>query len=118
MLFAGKILVTTGTGDHGGWLPGKHSEVIDVLNEKVICEDLARAPWGENRATGGLINERPLICGGCCDKKGIYGCFTIGKSNNNKFEKVLNHIRSPVTSLVVGNKVSSSLVHKVTGMLL
>ena len=108
MLFTGKILVTTGTG--GGFPPGMNSEVIDVLNEKVICEDLPKAPWGVGRATGGLINETPLICGGCCGQ-GLSGCFTIGKSKNNKFTNIMNHHRSPTTSLVVGDKVSPILVN-------
>ena len=104
-MFSGKILVTTGTG--GGLPPGMNSEVIDVLNEKVICEDLSKAPWGVGRATGGLINGTPLICSGGWNK----GCFTVGKSQNIKFPNIMNHHRSPTTSLVVGDKVSPILVN-------
>ena len=50
-----------------------YSEVIDVLDEKVICQDFPQTPYETYYARGGLIDGTPVVCGGYLKNK----CFTI-----------------------------------------
>ena len=40
------------------------SEVIDIGNLEVNCSKLPKYPTSVSYGTGGLVNERPIICGG------------------------------------------------------
>lgn len=72
--FLGKLLITTGSPEN----EGRYSEVIDVLNEKVTCQDLPQTPHNTIHAVGGLIDGTPVVCGGYPWRK---KCFTITKTS-------------------------------------
>jgi hypothetical protein len=64
------------------------TEVIDVVNSDNNCRPLANIPFDEiEGVTGGLIGNKPVICGGAIDyQKGDYrkDCFVIGQSVTNQ----------------------------------
>ena len=43
---------------------GLHSEVIDIDNEDIECNELAVAHYPIQGAAGGLVSGKPMICGG------------------------------------------------------
>ena len=62
---------------------GFHSEVIDLVNPNVSCQNLANFPINVSFAFGGLLEDKvPLVCGGYNDQfKSEFGqskCFTVG----------------------------------------
>ena len=82
---------------------GIHSEVIDLIDGDSICEDLANAPYQMNVGTGGLVNSKPLVCGGSYSGH-LNKCFILGEN------KTINmaHERNHPSSVVINNKVSLS----------
>ena len=57
---------------------GRASEVIDISNPNLSCDDLADALTPRGGAVGGLLDGRPMICAG----KGF---------NNNEMETWYQH---------------------------
>ena len=78
-------------------------EVIDLYNEKSICERLDDDTIFSNSdgswATGGLVNNQPVLC------RYEY-CHVLGQSNKIK----LNEQRHKSSSIVVDNKVSCQTI--------
>ena len=98
-----KLLVTTG---HPGSTSRK-SEVIDILNSGTICEDLPDAPRNLYWGLGGMINGKPMVCGGSCDAcgAGINTCFFLGQTTT------INMIypRARSSSIAINNTVRISI---------
>ena len=71
---------------------GLHSEIIDIANEDRECNELAKFPHSVESAAGGLVNGKPMICGGF-NQDPITGtsnkCFVIGgnQSVNMEYER-------------------------------
>ena len=40
------------------------TEVIDIMDETKVCNNLGDFPVLVSWATGGLVNEKPIVCGG------------------------------------------------------
>ena len=56
-----KLLVTTGYEFENG----RKSEILDLLNPDVVCEDLNDFRYDVRYATGGIIdNDTIIVCGG------------------------------------------------------
>ena len=91
------LLVTHGSPN------GDKFEVIDLDNEKSICERLDDDTILSNSdggwATGGLVNNQSVLC------RYEY-CHVLGQSNKIK----LNEKRHKSSSIVVGNKVSCQTI--------
>ena len=43
---------------------GFHSEVIDIGNDDIECNELEKVPYPIQGAAGGLVGGKPMICGG------------------------------------------------------
>ena len=48
--------------------PIRTTEIFDIEHRNAQCDNLANFPIGLIHATGGLINQRPIICGGESDE--------------------------------------------------
>ena len=96
----GKILIITGNPYYNGI----SSEVIDMNNENINCQDLIYAPYQIVGGTGGLVKGRALICGGYENGVGDSNkCWILGKSKiiPMAYERVAS------SSIVIQDKVSS-----------
>ena len=82
---------------------GIHSEVVDLINEDSICEDLTNAPYQMNVGTGGLVNSKPLVCGGSYNGD-LNKCFILGENKTI----YMAHERNHLSSIVINDKVSFS----------
>ena len=76
-VFLGKVLVTTGIP----YDSSVKTEVVDLANN-AKCESLPNFPYEAFSATGGLIGQTPVICGGSRWNNGVPDsydqCFTLG----------------------------------------
>ena len=89
MLLSGKLLVVTGD---------RHTEIIDLLNTDITCDNPPDYPYQVTQATGGLISNLPLVCGGnTYDGSYISKCFVIGSYNTDEIELI--HPRQASASL-------------------
>ena len=62
---------------------GLHTEVIDLENEHAVCHELVKSSYPAQGATGGLINGKPMICGGFYEDPltgGSNRCFIAGET--------------------------------------
>ena len=68
---------------------GLHSEVIYLDNEDVECHEMANSIHPVQGATGGLVNGKPMICGGF-NQNPITGtsnkCFVLGENQSITME--------------------------------
>ena len=61
---------------------GLHSEVIDIGNDDIECNELEKVPYPVQGATGGLVSGKPIICGGFNGNPltgGSKNCFILGE---------------------------------------
>ena len=61
---------------------GLHSEVIDIGNEDIECNELEMVPYPIQGAAGGLVGGKPMICGGYSENlcTGVSNkCFILGE---------------------------------------
>ena len=89
-----KILVTTGYDSNGDYITS--SEVIDLLNPNVTCQDWPDYPIGVRGAIGGFLDESVLACGGYSNDGVTDRCFKLDQS------KV-----SEIPGLKVGSRLSA-----------
>ena len=63
---------------------GLHSEIIDIANEDRECNELAKFPHSVESAAGGLVNGKPMICGGFYEnvQEGSDKCFILGEEQS------------------------------------
>ena len=86
LIFIAKILVTTGYPDDHS----VHSEVIDSVNPNSICQPLPNLPVPIRTALGGLLNNKPIICGGFSVVFGKQNqCYFVGSN------EVINELIQP-----------------------
>ena len=97
-----KLLVVTGGFDDQYYNDGLKSEIIDLENENLVCEDLSNAPYVISYGTGGFVNNNPVICGGFDGSKQLNICFVLGQNDI----LTLEYARSVAASIVFNNKVS------------
>jgi len=94
-----KVLVTTGFIEGDGLENARVSEVIDVINTGDVCSNLDKAPTQRWASVGGVVNGRPLICGGFNGVQSFKDCFYIeGEPAQNLS---MTRIRSFATSAVM-----------------
>ena len=85
---------------------GLHSEVIDIDNEDIECDELANAIFPVQGAAGGLVSGKPLICGGFNENPltgGSNKCFIIGENQPITME---NERSYPASSFISKDKAS------------
>ena len=92
----------TGGFDDQYYNDGLKSEIIDLENENLVCEDLSNAPYVISYGTGGFVNNNPVICGGFDGSKQLNICFVLGQNDI----LTLEYARSVAASIVFNNKVS------------
>ena len=64
------------TGGIGPKSSTKQSQVMD-LNSPNTCTNLPSFPYAIFSGAGGVLNGRPIICGGCTS-----GCLSTGQSHS------------------------------------
>ena len=106
IIFTAKLLVTTGTF-MDTYDNGLHSEVIDIDNEFMICDELASAAYPMKGGAGGLVKGKPIICGGFYEDPlngGFNKCFILGENQS----KIMEHQRAyPAGISISKDKVSN-----------
>ena len=100
-----KLLVTTGYYDDS-YENGLHSEVIYLDDADIECHELEKSAHPVQGAAGGLVNGKPIICGGF-NQNPITGtsnkCFVLGENHSITME----HERSYPSSISISkDKVS------------
>ena len=92
------ILVTTGfIGDDQE--TGRTSEVIDLFNPNISCSNLEKAPSQRWASVGGVLNGRPLICGGFNPPFSFQDCFYVQGDHNQNISMIQK--RSFASSVVM-----------------
>ena len=85
---------------------GLHSEVIDIENQNIQCEELPNSVQPVEGAAGGLVSGKPVICGGFSEDPftgASNKCFILGENQ----PIIMEHERSYSTSISISsNKVS------------
>ena len=64
---------------------GLHSEVIDIDNESMTCDELASSAHPIKGGAGGLVRGKPMICGGFFETPltgGYNKCFILGENQS------------------------------------
>ena len=69
--------MTTGFIGDEGQETGRTSEVIDLNNPSISCNNLETAPSERWASVGGLLNGRPIICGGFYPPFSFQDCFFV-----------------------------------------
>ena len=64
------------------------NEVLDLTNENVECKNLAPFVKDINGATGSLIDDEPVICGGYTNEGFSDECYTIDEFKTKLFNKM------------------------------
>ena len=97
-----KILVVTGRP----YSSGINSEIISFRTDIDTYSD---SPHGLYGGTGGVVNNRALICGGYVNISGAKRnkCLFLGKSGWIEFTDMI-HERAYASSIVINDKVSIS----------
>ena len=85
---------------------GLHSEVIDIHNEDIECNELEKVPYPIQGAAGGLVSGKPMICGGYSEDLftgASNKCFILGENK----PIIMEHQRAyPASISISSNKVS------------
>ena len=82
-IFTDKLLVTTGSYKDS-YENGFYSEVIDIDNENMRCNQLPNSAYPVQGAAGGLVGGKPMICGGFYETPltgGSNKCFILGETH-------------------------------------
>merc|ERR1711973_888677 len=103
-----RVLVATGFIQGDGLENARTSEVVDVTaGEDKTCKSLDQAPNNRWASIGGVLNGRPLICGGFNGTNSFRDCFWLGPKPD-KIEVSLSQIRSFATSLVMTDAITGN----------
>ena len=70
-------------------------------NPNITCSNLGSAPNGRWASVGGLVNHKPLICGGFNGTHSFKDCFTVQGNVSNQQNISMTQIRSFATSVVL-----------------
>ena len=100
-----KVLVITGIGPESNYTIGKRAEIIDLENSKAKCASLPDFPGKFYSSVGGLLDNKPVICGGFDDGTMSDQCFEL--DDNKKFQPStkLSTRRSNAAAVVIDDKV-------------
>ena len=93
----GKLLVTSGYPVN----QGIHTEIIDLINPDIKCDNLQDLPIELDLAFGGLLENRPIICGGHSNLTYETNCFEIG---TNEIIAELNQPRCCGANMVLNEE--------------
>ena len=94
-----KVLVTTGLGEGSEELAD--TEVLDLVNPNLKCQNLPPFPRGKYGATGALVNkDYAIVCGG--NKHGDE-CHTIDKNQIRPLQNLTNARYSAASVAVNGS---------------
>jgi len=103
-----RVLVATGFIQGDGLENARTSEVVDVTaGEDKTCKSLDQAPNNRWASIGGVLNGRPLICGGFNGTDSFRDCFWLGPKPD-KIQVSLSQIRSFATSLVMTDAITGN----------
>ena len=96
--YRARIIITTGVPHY----LGKKTEIIDLSNPKIKCDYLADVPQ-RSGSVGGLIDGKPLICGGYLSGHPMADSFSV---NETKFERksYLTQQRAFAASVLLNSK--------------
>ena len=93
------ILITTGNHYVGGILEDQESRKTEVISlEKKCNKEIAPFPFAISQATGGLVNEKPIICGG----EDLY--------RRNQCYRLQNNVWSFLGNMTISRSSSSAVV--------
>ena len=93
----GKLLVTSGYPINHGI----HTEIIDLINPNMKCEDFQDLSIELDLAFGGLLENRPIICGGHSNLTYETKCYEIG---TNEIIAELNQPRCCGASVILNEE--------------
>ena len=96
-----KLLVTTGYYDDS-YENGLHSEVIYLDDADIGCHELEKSAHPVQGAAGGLVNGKPIICGGFKDHPANGAskqCFFLGEN----LSMTMEHERSYPSIISISN---------------
>jgi len=97
-----KVLVATGYGSGG-----KYTEIIDLEDASFNCT-LSHFPTSVHGATGGLVGDTPLICGGAVAwQPPQKSCYSLKEDGDWKLESNLNLARYSAANgaVIINNKL-------------
>ena len=101
-----KVLVITGIGPENNYTIGKRAEIIDLENSKAKCASLPDFPGEFFSSVGGLLDNKPVICGGFDHKTGMRDqCFELDDSKKFQPSTKLSTRRSNAAAVVINDKV-------------
>ena len=92
-----RILVTTGFIGDEGQAVAMNSEVIDLIDPNLSCSNLESAPDERWASVGGLLNGRPIICGGFNGTDSFKDCFFVQGDHDKEIS--MAQIRSFATAI-------------------
>lgn len=93
------ILITTGYHYVGGTIEDQESKITEVISlDKKCNKEIAPFPFTINQATGGLVNEKPIICGG----KDLY--------RRNQCYRLQNNVWSFLGNMTISRSSSAAVV--------
>ena len=74
-----------------------NSEVIDLIDPNLSCSNLESAPDERWASVGGLLNGRPIICGGFNGTDSFKDCFFVQGDHDKEIS--MTQIRSFATAI-------------------
>ena len=98
-----RLLVVTGEFSNQDYNDRFKSEIIDLENEDIVCDDFMNAPYSMRLGTGGFANGHPIICGGYDGVKQLNDCFAL--EPNGIGYTHMEYARNIAASIAYNNKV-------------
>merc|ERR1719328_713778 len=98
-----KVLITTG---YDGYDEVQNTEIVGLEDASFKCT-VSQFPIGVFGATGGLVGDTPLICGGSDGWQHQKSCYSLKEDGDWKIESNLNTARySPADGeVIINNKL-------------
>lgn len=104
-----RLLVITGEYANQDYNDRFKSEIIDLENEDIVCDDFMNAPYLMRLGTGGFANGHPIICGGYDGVKQLNDCFAL--EPNGIGYTHMEYARNIAASIAYNNKVIKCLMN-------
>ena len=89
------------------------SEVIDLSNPNISCNNLENAPSQRWASVGGVLNGRPLICGGFNPPFSFQDCFYVQGDPNQNISMIQK--RSFASSVVMKGVTRGPIIYFIEG---
>ena len=83
---------------------GIHSQVIDLEDEDISCEELTKSPYGLHGGTGGFVQNKVLVCGGYESENLFNKCWIL---NAEQTIITMEYARYGTSSIIINDKVST-----------